>query len=66
MNYLVRLKTRMEEVGFPPADPLYKLVAGAYDAMHRLSVETHYLSCKGVGRPSAEGDDDEGDGPELP
>jgi hypothetical protein len=67
MNYLIRLKTRMEKVGFPPDDPLYKLVASAYDAMHRLSVEVHYLSCKGVGRPSAEGDDDEEIGlPPLP
>jgi hypothetical protein len=52
MNYLIRLQTRMEKVGFPPDDRLYKLVANAYDAAHRLSVEIHYLSCKGVGRPT--------------
>ena len=26
-------------------------LSAAYDAVHRLSVETHYLSCNGVGRP---------------
>ncbi len=51
VNYLFRLKTRMERAGFPPRDPLYVLVCDAYDAMHRLSVEIHYLSCEGgVGR----------------
>jgi len=45
-----------------PADPLYQLVANAYDTMHRLSVETHYLSRKGVGRPSADGDEEEENG----
>jgi hypothetical protein len=57
LNYLRRLQVRMEKVGFPPDDPLYKLVASAYDAVLRLHGETHYLSCKGVGRPSTEGDD---------
>jgi hypothetical protein len=36
LNYLRRLQVRMEKVGFPPADPLYKLVASAYDAVLRL------------------------------
>jgi hypothetical protein len=30
---------------------LYVLVCNAYDAMHPLSVEIHYLSCDGVGNP---------------
>ena len=51
MNYLFRLRKRMEEVGFPHNDKLYLLVCNAYDAMHRLSVEIHYLSCDGVGNP---------------
>jgi hypothetical protein len=43
----------MEKAGFKPDDPVYQLVFKAYDAMHRLSVELHYRSCKsGVGRPN--------------
>lgn len=51
LNYLYRLRKRMEEVGFPHDDKLYLLVCKAYDAMYALNVETHYLSCDGVGRP---------------
>ena len=39
----------MEEAGFPHDDALYLKVCAAYDAMHRLSVDVHYLSCDGVG-----------------
>lgn len=51
MNYLFRLRERMQKVGFPPEDKLFKMVCAAYDGMHRLSVEVHYLSCNGVGEP---------------
>jgi hypothetical protein len=52
LNYLFRLRERMLKTGFTPTDPLYLLVSNAYDATHHLSVELHYLSCKGgVGRP---------------
>jgi hypothetical protein len=55
MNYLLRLRTRMEKAGFRPDDPVYEMVYKAYDAMHRLSVELHYRSCKsGVGRPNGD------------
>lgn len=55
MNYLIRLRERMVRVGFIPSDKLYQLVNKAYDAMHSLSVEMHYQSCKrGVGRPEKE------------
>jgi hypothetical protein len=51
LGYLGRLARRMEERGFPPDDPYYLLVLRAQDAVHRLSVETHYRSCtSGVGR----------------
>jgi hypothetical protein len=51
VNYLVRLKKRMEATGFPQDDLLYQLVIQAYDAVHRLYTELHYLSCQsGVGR----------------
>jgi hypothetical protein len=41
---------RMEQLGFTHSDPLYAAVCRAYDAMHELNVEIHYLSCEsGVG-----------------
>ena len=50
MNYLYRLKTRMEKAGFPVKDKLYLLVCAAYEASNRLSNEVRYMSCDGVGR----------------
>ena len=52
LAYLYKLRGRMEQRGFPRDDELRQLVERAYDSVHRLSVELHYLSCKsGVGRP---------------
>ena len=48
--YLYRLRERMEKRGFTPSDPLYQRVAAAYDAVFRLWVELHYMSC-GVKNP---------------
>ena len=49
--YLHRLLRRMETKGFPPGDPYFVKVRDAYNAMHSLFVETHYMSVKGgVGR----------------
>jgi hypothetical protein len=54
-SYLVRLRARMEKVGFPSNDPIFKLVVKAEDAMHRLTVAMHYESCEsGVGRADKE------------
>ena len=53
-NYLVRLRRRMEQRGFPPDDPLYLEVCAAYEAIHRLGMSVHYLSCDGVGRASTD------------
>jgi hypothetical protein len=50
-NYLVRLRERMEKVGFPHDDDLYKHVCAAYEAAHRLRMKAHYLSCSGVDAP---------------
>jgi hypothetical protein len=56
LNYLFRLRERMVKKGFPPNDPLMKLVENAYDSVQRLFIELHYyLSCDGVGRPSESG-----------
>jgi len=50
VNYLYRLRRRMEQVGFKPGDPLFREVAEAYDAVQKLSVTLHYMSCtSGVG-----------------
>jgi hypothetical protein len=35
MNYLLRLRTRMEKTGFKPDDPVYLKVCKAYDVIHR-------------------------------
>jgi hypothetical protein len=52
LGYLYRLRSRMDKRGFPRDDELRQLVERAYESVHRLSVELHYLSCKsGVGRP---------------
>ena len=52
LGYLYRLRERMQKVGFLPNDPLFLRVCQAYDAVHRLSIELHYLSCDGTGKPS--------------
>jgi hypothetical protein len=51
VNYLVRLRNRMNARGFPPTDELFIEVEHAYDAACRLSNMAHRLSCKGMGRP---------------
>jgi hypothetical protein len=49
-NYLIRLRRRMERVGFLPDDPFFCLVAKAQDALQHLTVTLHYRSCpSGVG-----------------
>ena len=45
------LREWMEKAGFPHNDALSLIVCTAYDAMHRLVVDVHYLSCDGVGDP---------------
>jgi hypothetical protein len=51
-NYLIRRRDRMHERGFPHDDPLYVLVCDAYEALNRLRLHVHNLSCEGTGRPS--------------
>ncbi len=51
LRYLFHLSSRMEKVGFGQDDPLFQLVARAYDAVHHLSVHVHYMGCEsGVNR----------------
>ena len=50
VNFLLRLKTRMEKSGFPQDDALYNLVSDAYDASWELYRELHMMAASGVGR----------------
>ena len=45
LRYLGKLRDRMNQQGFPPDDPLYVAATGAFNAVHALSVELHYLTC---------------------
>jgi hypothetical protein len=56
-GYLNRLIDRLQATGLRDRDKhLYALVRAAEEAMHKLSVELHYQSCKsGVGRPPTDG-----------
>jgi hypothetical protein len=46
-----RLKHRMHKRRFPHNDQLLRTVLEAYDAIHKMNVHVHYLSCNsGVGR----------------
>jgi phage anti-repressor protein len=51
LRYLTLLRERMEKTGFGQADKFFQLVSQAHDAVYRLSVAAHYLSCeRGVGK----------------
>jgi hypothetical protein len=47
VGYLYRLRERMLQVGFVPSDPLFQRVSQAYDSLHALFIELHYLSRDG-------------------
>jgi hypothetical protein len=50
LAYLGRLRRRMEMLGFPPTDTLYRAVSRAHDAMQEVHVRAHYCACRsGVG-----------------
>jgi hypothetical protein len=52
LNYLHRLRKRMDDTGFVPDDRLYRHVSEAYDKTYALLVELHYLIVgHGMGRP---------------
>ena len=52
VNYLIRLRQRMEATGFPPDDQLYRKVRAAHDALNDLRLTAHHLLCSGTGTPS--------------
>ena len=52
LRYLNRLRSRMDVNSFPRDDQLLLKVTVARDALHKVCVEMHYMTCKtGVGRP---------------
>jgi hypothetical protein len=52
LRYLGKLRSRMDQLGFPGNDPLYFDVCRAHDMAQALWVNLHYLSCaSGVGMP---------------
>jgi hypothetical protein len=50
LAYLHELRSRLDYKRFPPDDRLRQLVIDAYNAVHALNVELHYLTCRNVGR----------------
>jgi hypothetical protein len=60
LRFLGRLRQRMEQLGFRPDDRLYQATTAAYNAVHALHVECHYLTCPGgVGRSDRGGEQPE-------
>lgn len=47
VNFVRRLVTRMEKLGFPQNNPLYVKARNADSAMRELYGEAHWRSCKG-------------------
>jgi hypothetical protein len=47
LNYLARLRRRMERLGFPPGDAMFRAVHAAEMALFDLNVALHYLGCQG-------------------
>ena len=51
LGFLLRAQAAGPGEGFQQHSKLLRLVDKAYDAMHSLHIELHYISCKrGVGR----------------
>jgi hypothetical protein len=54
LRYIGGLRRRMEVLGFPPDDPLYRSTCRSHDALQELHVLAHYCACtSGVGKPAA-------------
>lgn len=45
-NYIVRLKDRMAKLGFPPDDPVYRLVTEIQRLNQQLGMELTYRSSR--------------------
>jgi hypothetical protein len=52
LRFLHACRKRLDTRGFDPKSTFYAAVAKAYDAVHALHVELHYMSVqRGVGKP---------------
>ena len=57
LRFLTKLCRRMELLGFPGDDPLYRAAIRAEGEMKAIRMAAHYASCKGgVGRERKSGD----------
>lgn len=55
LRFLNRLLRRMEQLGFPGDDPLYRQAYRAQAELQSLCMEAHYLACQsGVGKSASE------------
>jgi hypothetical protein len=53
LDYVGRVRRRMEQLGFPPDDSLYRAASRAHDALQEFHVRAHYCSCtSGVAKPT--------------
>jgi hypothetical protein len=50
LAYLHELRSHIDYRRFPPDDRLRTLVNDAYNAVHALNAELHYMTCRKVGR----------------
>jgi hypothetical protein len=55
LRFLYRCCRRLEKLGFTYESPVYKAVDKAYDGLHSLHIELHYIACgTGVWKSSEE------------
>jgi hypothetical protein len=45
-RYLLSIRERMSETGFPDTDKIRQSIERAHDALHGLWIDLHYLKCK--------------------
>lgn len=47
LGYLIRARERLERIGFPTTDPVYRRLLTAQHALQDFLTELHYRSCAG-------------------
>jgi hypothetical protein len=51
LRFLLRCRRRLDELGFEPNGPIYRVIEAAYCAMHDLYITAHFESVgHGAGR----------------
>jgi hypothetical protein len=46
LGFVHGCRRRLEARGFHPSSKVFQLVNAAYDALHSLHIELHYMACK--------------------